>query len=293
MPEIELLSVLLAEIPQGYQNLPMPLCCISYHDPSASHRNGVSLHHTSDGKGEVCLVMCEMMNKTSGNFFGRGQWGENCMTLLGHHQLHKSRNFAHLSNNEQQMGGKKGRFDAGSNFCAFQNVSSFQLNLDLLLIKRVLCVLLPQKTGIASRMLKSQVPAPRGVMEAFLGAARCRCSTQAALPPRGPWTASHVCPSTSPHCHHCRRAKQTQGMKWLIRCCTASLRCTSDWKPREWIGASSSQPIHGRGWGIALKPTVGSQKGTWAVTERDKTERQVSNFSRRVFSKKKIEWCFE
>jgi len=47
--------------------------CISYHDASALHNNAVSLHHDSDRKGDVYLVMCEMMIKTSGNFFKRGQ----------------------------------------------------------------------------------------------------------------------------------------------------------------------------------------------------------------------------
>lgn len=70
--------------------------------------------------------------------------------------------------------GEKRRFSAGSNFCTSENVSSFQLNLDLFLIKRARCILLPQKTGIASRMLKSQVPAHWGVMRAFLRAAHRR-----------------------------------------------------------------------------------------------------------------------
>lgn len=44
--------------------------CISDHDHSALHSNVLSLHQASDGKGDVYLVMCEMMNKSSGIILG-------------------------------------------------------------------------------------------------------------------------------------------------------------------------------------------------------------------------------
>lgn len=147
------------------------------------------------------------MNKTSGNLEGRGQWGESFITSLSHHQLQRSRNFAHLSNNDHQMGEKKLRFNAGLNFCTSKNISSFQLNLDPFLIKRPCCVLLAQKTGIASRVLKSQLLAHRGSM--VLGQQE------------GGLAASHLCPSDSPHHHHCRgelsRHKELKDLSGVIQ----------------------------------------------------------------------------
>lgn len=185
--------------------------------------------------------------------------------------------------------GEKERFSAGSNFCTSKDVFSFQLHFDLFLIKRACCILLPQKTGNASKMLQSQILAHWGAMEAFPGTAQCQSSMQTGLLSQGPWTASHVCWSASPHCHFCRgELEQTQGIEQVICCLTASLRCTSNRNHKnEWGPPAVKALCMAQAGALRWSPPWWSHKGTCAVTERDKTEMQVSTFSRWVFLKKK------
>lgn len=234
--------------------LPVPLYCVSYHDPSALHRNAVTLHQASDGKGAVYLVMCEMMNKASGNFGGRGQWGKSFITLLGYHRPQKSRGLAHPSNNKHQMGGKK-KVQCWFKFlhiwkCIFISIKSWPIfnqksPLYLATSEDWHCQQDAEISGPGS--LGSDAGFPRG-------------STQAGLPPRGPWTASHVRPSASPHCHHCRGGlEQTQGIKRLMWCCTAGPRCTSNWNHKNESGPRAPSPC--RAQALPWSPPWGHKKG--------------------------------
>lgn len=153
---------------------------------------------------------------------------------------------------------KKKEVQCWFKFCTTKNVPSFQLNLDLFLFRRACCVFLPQKTDIASRMLQSQVPAPRGVVEAFLRGWGCSA----------PWgRGSHVSraplPTAIPAGHFPGATQEVSGEA-----------ATGTPRMNEALQLTLAQA------GSLYWTHCGTTKRDLSCTERDKEEGQVSNFSR-------------
>lgn len=184
------------------------------------------------------------MNKSSGIILGERAVREELYYIPGSPptaEIQKScTSFKYWASNW----GGGGRFNSGSNFCTTKNVPSFQLILDLFLMKRACCVFLPQKTDIASRMLQSLVPAPWGVVGAFLSL----------------WDALlHGALDCIPHCPEPLSPLPSLQGTHLVSHRRSQMKQPGTLRMNQTL--QQLQPRPGTGWVIALDPVWDHKKG--------------------------------
>lgn len=198
------------------------------------------------------------MNKTSGNFLGRGQWGESFITLLGHHRLQKFCTFQRMSIKR----GEKRKARCWFKFlhiekCTFISIKSWPIVNQ----KSPLC-LATSEDGHCQQDAEISGPVSPGSDGDFPGGSAVPVQHTGSSASAGAVDCiPHVsqCPSSLPSLQG--TVKQTQGMKWLICCCAAGLRCTSNWHQENESGPPGPSPHMAEVGALHWSPPWGCKKG--------------------------------